>query len=275
MFRFKKRFLFFVPALLLSLILLQAFQKGRPGRLGLASYSLFVGAQTQWANMTGHIIRLAEKYIFLLSLRESYRLALMENKKLKARQKAFLEIQRENKNLRRLLDFPLREDFALLPAQITATDLLAQNGIFSINKGRRDGVKKFMGVLHPEGVAGFVFRAGARSAQVVSLLGAPASLPARNQRSRVRGLVTAGAGGLLAFSYPEEEDSLLKKSQTLHRPGDRIVTVALGPFPAGFPVGELIAPPAENSAMAIRPSAPFYALEEVLVILKPVDKISL
>ena len=270
MFRFKKSLLFFIPALLLSLALLQAFnRKGREDPLSFGSHLLLTGLQTELVNLRNSAVQLLEKYVFFLGLRESHTRALIRNRELETRLKSLQEIQKENKSLRRLLDFPLREDFALLPAQITGTDLLAENGIFSVNKGTRHGVRKFMGVLHPDGVVGFVFRVGPRSAQVVSLLGAPASLTARNQRSRVRGLVTAGTKGLLVFNYPEG-DFALKQAEALWQEGDKIVTAPSDPFPSGFPVGVLVdrSNTEEPTEIHIRPAVRFYALEEVFIILR-------
>lgn len=226
--------------------------------------------QTAFVNFKIHISNLAEKYLFLIKLQEKNQELKRQNEEIKARYQAFEENLNENKRLKQLLEFSSSQPFSLLPAQVVSTDLLARNQLLTINKGHRQGVKKFMAVLHPEGVVGYVFRAQPNSSQVISLLNPLSSLPARNQNSRINGLISPGEKDSLLFKYPDKE--FIEKSEKRFQVGDIIVTTKSDQFPAGFLVGTIvsISPSMKNiePTIKIQPAVHFSSLEEVLIIIE-------
>lgn len=243
-----------------------------------SSYFLFSNIQTFNMNLKVSISHFIEKYLFLLNRQEENARLKEQNQKLKVQHQQFEEILQENNRLKRLIAFPLKKKFQLLPAQILSTDFLSKNELLTINKGQTHGVKKFMGVLHPKGVVGYVFRVSQYSSQILSLLNPLSSLPARNQRSRIQGLIQAKQKNLLVFNYLYKPSTLNSTVQDL-KVGDKIVVSKSDQFPAGFLIGTISS--LDNSSKNLNPKAyvkpalDFYSLEEVFLILNlnpPIEK---
>ena len=269
-FRFKKTFFFFLILLLALFWLKNLNQNETQDPLTKSSHFLFSEIQTATWNFHKSLANTLKKYLFLISLREQNALLKEENQKLKSKYQIFEEVLRENKRLKRLKDFSSNSPYRLLPAQITSTDFLSTNEILNINKGSVHGVKKFMGVLHPQGVVGHIFRVSPNSSQVLTLISPLSSLPARNQNSRIQGLVEAHQKNQLIFHHLEVSE-YLKKSDSNLKLGDKIVVRQTEAFPAGFLIGQIqlldISSQSLNPKAYLQPAVSFQAVEEVLVIL--------
>lgn len=242
---------------------------------------VFSEIQTASVNFQKGISNLVKKYAFLLTLREKNQRLEIQNRKLTAHQQIFDEILTENERLKKLIQFPLHPHFDFLPAQVTGTDFLSKNTLLMINKGSRHGVKKFMGVVHPSGVVGYIFRVSLNSAQVITLLNPLSSLPARTQTSRITGLISANKKNLLRFDYLDRNFTTDKNKAKLQAESN-IVTIKSNQFPAGFLVGDIVS--MTHSAkylepeIYVQPAVKFYSLEEVLVIIDhpiPLTKLKL
>lgn len=271
-FHFTKKFFFLLIFLLLVIYGLQVFNK----KTQLDLLFLFSEVQTVSVNLRNEISNLIKKYIFLMDRYEKNQELEQQNKELKARQQIFEEILKENERLKKLIQFPVNQQAKLLPAQVTGTDFLSKNELLSINKGSSDGVKKFMGVLHPKGVVGYIFRVSPHSAQVISLTNPLSSLPARNRVRRTAGLISAGKNGLLFFDYLEKDLSEKIKINEDFKKGDPIVTIKSEQFPAGFLVGTILSIDQAQKYLEpkiyVQPAVRFYSLEEVLVVLNKKEK---
>ena len=270
-FNLRKRFVIFLIVLLLGMLVLQVLhKKTKADPLTKSSYFIFSEIQTVSVNFRNNISDVVKKYFFLLNLREKNKELGKQNKQLQTRLQLLEETLKENERLKELTQFPLNKNLDLLPAQIVGTDFLSKNELLTINKGSLQGVKKFMGVLHPKGVVGYIFRVSPHSSQVISLLSPFSSLPARNRRSRMTGLIEAYKKNLLLFNYLDKESSKDKNAENL-RIGDAIVTVKSDQFPPGFLVGTILSleDPLKNlnPIVYVKPAVPFYSLEEVLIVL--------
>jgi rod shape-determining protein MreC len=69
--------------------------------------------------------------------------------------------------------------FDFLPARVIKNTTHLRNNYIIINKGRRDGVKKDMGIIDPEGVVGIIISVSDRYASAMSLLHKYATLSVR------------------------------------------------------------------------------------------------
>ena len=268
-FNLKKQFFIFLT-LLLGIFFLHILYKNTEGDpLSKSSYFFFSEIQTITSNFRNSISSLVKKYFFLLELNEKNKKLQRQNKEIKAQNQLFEEILKENERLKKLLHFPLNKNFKLLPAQIAGTDFLSKNELLTLNKGSLQGVKKFMGVLHPSGVVGHIFRVSPHSSQVLSLLSPLSSLPARNNRNRTRGLIEAYKPNLLIFNYIDRGSKEHKSIEI----GDQIVTTKSDQFPAGFLVGTVFSMehPSKNlnPSVYVKPAVSFSSLEEVLIVFNP------
>ena len=199
-FYFKKQSLiliFLVSVVLIGLQFLNTEEDQDP--LTSLSFQVFSEIQTASVNFHKSLSSLIEKYLFLLELRENNEFLKKENNRLKIRQQLFEETLEENKRLKKTIDFSANQKFQLLASEIISTDFLSKSQLFVINKGRSHGVKQFMGVLHPSGVVGYIFRTSPNSSQVITLINPLSSLPVRNRRSRVTGLVSLSKEDRLIF----------------------------------------------------------------------------
>lgn len=209
------------------------------------------------------------KYILILDTHSENRKLKNQILKLKARQSLFNELKEENKRLNKMIQLQQRNDLNLLPARIIDYDLLFKNQMLVINKGFAHGVKKYMGVIHPDGVIGHVFRVSSHSSQVLTLMSKISSLPVLNQRSRLKGLIEPASRNLLLFKYFEQNPSAFKAE-------DQIVTARSQHFPSGLPVGQLLekqTPTEElkDPTLFVQPAVLFSSAEEAFVILNTIQ----
>ena len=185
---------------------------------------------------------------------------------LQARHGLFNELKAENNRLNEMIAFSQRENMKLLPAQVIAYDFLFQNQLIVINRGTVHGVHKYMGVIHPKGVIGHIFRVTSHSSQIVTLMNKISSLPGLNQRSRIKGLAEPYNRNLLIFKYFD-----LQETHKTFQKGDKIVTSISEHFPSGLPVGTVVSMTEEvdnaKRNIFVEPEVSFSSVEELFVIL--------
>ena len=94
-----------------------------------------------------------------------------ENANLKAEQAAYSEILAENIRLKGMLNFKQTyTQYSMLGAKVIAKDYNSWTNTITIDRGSSDGVNKYMPVIVPQGVVGFVSSVSRYTSQV-QLLG--------------------------------------------------------------------------------------------------------
>ena len=238
------------------------------------SYFLVAESQVFISSLQMTLSSQMKKYFFLLHLREENKRLKLDNQKLQVKQQLFEETLEENRKWRELIDFSKKQDMKILVAQVISYDLLSQKHVLMVNRGSTHGVKKFMGVLHPEGVVGFVFRVSPHSSQILTLKHSLSSLPVRNKRNRSLGLLFSSSAEInLHFSSQDGDEDQINP---FFKKGDLLVTTAFRPFPAGLLVGsvdfvKLSSNKSERPRMIVKPSVPFEFLEELFILLEPFE----
>ena len=263
----------------LSLLLFQfLFWKQEENPLFKTVVFLSVTAQRTHHQVIDAVSETAQKYVFLLAAREENRDLQQKTAVLQARQTLMEELKAENARLRSLIDFSLRKNMKLLPADAVAYDFFSR--LITLDRGASHGVRKRMGVIHPQGAVGHIFRVTSHSSQALVLTSRLSSLPGRVQRSRLRGLAEPFGGNLLMFKYFDFQDDPAASWKRLEKKesgpalkgvfaeadsaapaaafpagsasgsaaaaggqivkGDKIVTDASKNFPSGLPVGEAV-----------------------------------
>jgi len=132
-----------------------------------------------------------------------------------------------------------------------------------LDRGERDGIRRNMGVITPDGVVGKVIESYKDTAQVLLLTDTHSGVGAMMVESRVQKPVGGTGEPLLQLKYVSNEDNSVN-------PGDRIVTSGTDRiFPGDLPVGTIadIKPGSTFKQIRVKPAANLERLEEVFVLL--------
>lgn len=135
------------------------------------------------------------------------------------------------------------------------------NAIF-IDQGQRDGIRKNMGVITPEGVVGKVMESFRDASQVLVLTDRDSGVGAMIADSRIQSPVGGTGEPLLSMKYVGNDDEVAVGSRVVTSGMDRI-------FPKDLPVGVItqVKPGGQYKQIRVKPSANLEKLEEVIVLL--------
>lgn len=251
--------------LLVSLLIISTSIRSQPyrdpiGRLVLDAFAPFQAVFASVGRGTGRVWR---GYVDLVDAREANqklqeRMAALEGELLR-----LAELERENARFAELLNLRARIAGAVIGAHVIARDPGPLSVTLTIDRGERDGVRRGMAVVAPQGVVGQVGEASHAAARVVLVTDHNSGVDALVQRSRARGIVQGGSGGACYMNYLNRDADVAV--------GDRVLTSGLdGIFPKGMMVGEVVEVARRHrgllQAAVIRPSVALDQLEEVLVV---------
>lgn len=137
-----------------------------------------------------------------------------------------------------------------------------------LDRGERDGVRKNMGVITPEGVVGKVIESYKDTSQVLLLTDKDSGVGAMLADSGIQKPVGGTGESTLVMKYVPNEDDVATGQRVVTSGMDRI-------FPRDLPVGTIAEIKAGNpfKQIRVRPAANLERLQEVFVLLtqKPVD----
>ncbi|WP_066962640.1 rod shape-determining protein MreC [Microbulbifer sp. Q7] len=144
-------------------------------------------------------------------------------------------VRAENTQLKELMNSAESVDQRVLVAQVIGVSPDPLEHVVIIDKGRSDGVEQGSAIMDASGLLGQVIEAGDISSRVLLITDANHALPVQVLRNSVRA-VAEGTGDL----YRLKLRHLANTSDI--REGDLLLSSGLGGrFPAGYPVGEVIA----------------------------------
>ena len=155
---------------------------------------------------------------------------LLQNEKLQR----FEALEQENKELRRLLDAPVRQNMRKMVAELMAVDNTPYSQQIVINKGAIDGVYLGQSILDERGIVGQVIEVGTTNSRVLLISDVTHSIPVRSIRNNGR-FIASGSGAIdeLYLTHVAHSADI--------REGDVLVSSGLGEvFPEGYPVAEVI-----------------------------------
>ena len=150
----------------------------------------------------------------------------------------------------------------MLPARVIGSSADAASKTVYISRGERDGVRKNMGVITPEGVVGKVMEVYTGTAQVLLLTDKDGGVGALLASSRTQSPVGGVGESLLVMKYVSSDEPVTVGERVLTSGQDRI-------FPKDLPVGTVaeIKPGNPFKLVRVQPAAHLQRLEEVLVLL--------
>lgn len=169
----------------------------------------------------------------------------------------------EADRLAALLNFrQSHKDVPMVGARVIAASAGMASHIIEIDRGERDGIRRNMAVITPDGAVGKVIEVFSNAAQVLLLTDKEGGAGAMLVDSRVQGPVGGTGEPTLVMKYVATEENV--------KVGEKIVTSGMDKiFPRDIPVGTVIEVKAGNPFKQIRvqPAAKLDRLETVIVLL--------
>jgi rod shape-determining protein MreC len=162
-----------------------------------------------------------------------------------------------------LLDFrKSHQNVPMLGSRVIATSAGTASATVMLDRGAKDGIKKNMGVITPEGVVGKVVEVYEDTTEVLLLTDKDSGVGAMLGDSRKQSPVGGTGEPLLAMKYVSNDDAVTV--------GERVVTSGMDKiFPRDLPIGTITEIKAGTpfKTIRVRPSADLSRLEEVIVLL--------
>jgi rod shape-determining protein MreC len=159
-------------------------------------------------------------------------------------------------------------DVPMVAARVIAGSADSGSQTIYLDRGERDGIRRDMGVITPDGVVGKVIESYKDTAQVLLLTDEHSGVGAMLVDSRLQGPVGGTGEPLLVMKYIPNDDNV--------NSGERVVTSGMDRiFPRDLPVGTIVEIKSGNpfKQLRVKPAASLERLEEVFVLLtmKPLE----
>lgn len=256
---------FIVLVLLLALVILSLRVKQRQGVAFLDAVLIEVVAPFQKVStlVIKSVRSFFEGYVFLVHLQRENVLLKQKISELQKENHQMKEMVFENERLRSLLQFRDKTGMTLVLAEVIGEDPTSWFRSVMINKGEREGVRKGMAVISPDGVVGQVLKLSPRHATVLLITDYNSAVDAIVQRTRAKAIVEGKGENRCQLKY------LLRSEEVVA--GDVVVTSGLGGvFPKGLKVGEVQSVDKKGHGIFqyadLVPSVDLTKLEEVVII---------
>ncbi len=169
----------------------------------------------------------------------------------------------EADRLAALLNFrQLQRDVPMLAARVIGTSADTASQTIYLDRGERDGIRRNMGVITPDGVVGKVIESYRDTSQVLLLTDKDSGVGAMLAESRIQSPVGGTGEPLLSMKYIPTDDTVNVGEHVVTSGMDRI-------FPRDLPVGTVaeIKTGRPFQQVRVRPAANLARLEEVIVLL--------
>src|SRR6266481_439317 len=186
-----------------------------------------------------------------------------ENDELKLRVNQLQSKASEADRLAALLNFrQAQHNVPMLAARVIGTSADTASQTIYLDRGERDGIRRNMGVITPDGVVGKVVESYRDTAQVLLLTDKDSGVGAMLAESRIQSPVGGTGEPLLAMKYIPTDDAVNVGEHVVTSGMDRI-------FPRDLPVGVVteIKTGRPFQHVRVRPAANLQRLEEVIVLL--------
>ncbi len=160
------------------------------------------------------------------------------------------------------------EQVPMVGARVIAASAGTASRTIEVDRGERDGIRRNMAVITPDGAVGKVIEVYRDTAQVLLLTDKDGGAGAMLVDSRTQGVVGGTGEPMIQMKYVANEDTV--------NVGEKIVTSGMDKiFPRDIPVGTVVESKAGNTFKQIRvePAARLDRLEVVIVLLsqEPVE----
>ncbi len=186
-----------------------------------------------------------------------------QNEQLRTRVGELEEARQENVRLRSLVKLAQARELPSIAARVIGRPTNSWEGVITIDRGSRDGIKTGMPVVGPRGLLGQTVQVGPGYARVRLITDQRSGVAAMVQRNRATGIVRGSIEGDLALDFVSKETTV--------KAGDVVITSGLGGvYPKGIVVGEVSSVAKEPNGLyqqiGVTPGGDVSRLEEVLVL---------
>jgi rod shape-determining protein MreC len=169
----------------------------------------------------------------------------------------------EADRLAALLNFrKSNQDVPMLGARVIGASAGTASRMIEIDRGERDGIRRNMAVITPDGAVGKVIETYRDNAQILLLTDKDGGVGAMLIESRIQSPVGGTGEPLLNMKYVANDDKVIV--------GEKVVTSGMDKiFPRDIPVGTVLEVKPGNpfKTIFLRPAAKLDRLEEVIVLL--------
>lgn len=203
-----------------------------------------------------------ERYVSLLTLRQENEALRRQLQEVQRAARRAVELDLMNKRLEELLLLKQSLGGSAIAARVVGRSPLEWVHTVTLDKGERDGLRRGMAVLVPDGVVGQVVSVSPHAARVLLISDPSSGVDALVQRTRVHGIAGGTVEGKCVLKYVHWAEDV--------RIGDTVVSSGLdGIFPKGQRIGEVVRVKQANRLLQeveVAPSVKFAKVEEVLVV---------
>lgn len=227
------------------------------------------------SNLEKKIKAVSEGLKSLEELEKENKELTIENKRLRAANQLLADVQTENAQLRKSLDFRERSEFSLVPARVVSRDASAWWNSIMIDRGRKDGILPEMPVVTDQGLVGKTTTVDDNVARVVLISDENCKVAVVVEGSPDKGILWSVTGTRVSDpTVPELTIRFLPKTASL-KPGQKVYSSGLGGvFPSGLLVGEVADfTVRELDAQAkVQSNIDLSAVEDVFVIVNKTEE---
>lgn len=181
----------------------------------------------------------------------------------------FQETEKENQRLKKILGFKESLGIKSIGARVIGQDLTPWKKVVVLDKGSRDGIRKDMVIVAPEGLAGRILEVEPFTAQAILLPDPDSRVGALTFSSRAQGVITGIGTDKLQMKYLTLDSNVALEE-------DVITSGISSIFPKGLQVGKIESIEKDSDGLhllaTVRPSVSFSKIEEVLCFVSPQQK---
>jgi rod shape-determining protein MreC len=150
----------------------------------------------------------------------------------------------------------------MIAARVIGASASAASQTIQLDRGERDGIRRNMGVITPDGIVGKIAESYSNASQVLLLTDKDSGVGAMLADSRIQSPVGGQGEPLLVMKYVPNDETVNIGQRVITSGMDRI-------FPRDLPVGTVtdIKPGNPFKQIRVKPAANLERLEEVFVLL--------
>lgn len=181
----------------------------------------------------------------------------------------FQEIEKENHRLKKLLAFSQTLATKSVGARVIGEDVTPWRKVMTLDKGSRQGIKKNMPLMAPEGLVGRILEVEPFTSQAILLPDPDSRVSALSFTSRAQGVITGVGTEKLQMRYLALDAGVAV--------GEDVITSGISSiFPKGLQIGKVESIERDSDGLhlvaLVKPSVSFSKLEEVLCLISPPQK---